>query len=117
MGGEWLEGDVDVPELTERASFAEVLLKQRLAAKLREINLRDGKPWLDDARIAKAIRDLEQAAGHRLMEINHSSRASGSKTPEFSVVLDRSLPDWRERKAEFQGKAGDICWCRACLEQ
>jgi len=73
MGWEWLEGDVDVPELTERTSFCEVLLKDRLAAALRKISLRDGQPWLDDARIAKAIRDLEQAAGHRLMEINQTA--------------------------------------------
>ena len=52
MGWEWLEGDVDVPELTERASFSEVLLKERLATALRKINLRNGQPWLDDARIA-----------------------------------------------------------------
>jgi type I restriction enzyme R subunit len=73
MGWEWLPGDTDVPELTERESFQEVLLKGRLAAALRRINLRDGQPWLDDDRIARAIRDLQQAAGHRLMEINQSA--------------------------------------------
>jgi len=70
MGWQWLEGDTDVPYLTERENFREVLLKDRLEAALRKLNLRDGKPWLDDARIARAIRDLDQAAGHRLMEIN-----------------------------------------------
>ena len=65
MGWEWLEGDTDVPELTERDNFREVLLKGRLASALRKLNLRDGRPWLDDTRIARAIRDLEQAAGHR----------------------------------------------------
>ena len=30
MGWDWLECDTDVPELTERASFLEVLLKDRL---------------------------------------------------------------------------------------
>ncbi len=59
MGWEWLEGDTDVPYLTERESFREVLLKGRLEAALRKLNLRDEKPWLDDARIARAIRDLE----------------------------------------------------------
>jgi type I restriction enzyme, R subunit len=73
MGWQWLEGDTDVPELTERGSFREVLLKERLAAALRKLNRRDGQPWLDDARIARAIRDLEQAAGHRLMEVNQSA--------------------------------------------
>jgi type I restriction enzyme R subunit len=75
MGWQWLEGDTDVPYLTDRDNFREVLLKSRLAVALRKLNLRDGKPWLDDARMARAIRDLEQAAGHRLMEINQSATA------------------------------------------
>ena len=73
MGWEWLEGDTDVPELTDRTTFREVLLKGRLSAALTRINLRDGKPWLDETRIARAIRDMEQAAGHGLMEINQSA--------------------------------------------
>lgn len=89
MGWQWLEGDVDVPELTERTSFCEVLLKERLAAALRRINLRDGKPWLDQVCIAKAIRDLEQAAGHRLMEINQAATALLLKGTEVD-----GLPDW-----------------------
>jgi type I restriction enzyme R subunit len=89
MGWQWLEGDTDVPELTERESFREVLLKERLAAALRKLNRRDGKPWLDDARIARAIRDLEQAAGHRLMEVNQS-------TTELLLkgTVAEGLPDW-----------------------
>ena len=43
MGWRWLEGDTDVPELTERWSFREVLLKERLAAALRKLNLRGGQ--------------------------------------------------------------------------
>src|SRR5437763_7006349 len=73
MGWQWIEGDPDLPESTERTTSREVLLKGRLAAALRKLNLRDGKPWLDDVRIARAIHDLEQASGHRLMEINHSA--------------------------------------------
>ncbi len=95
MGWTWIEGDVDVPELTERASFRDVFLRDRLAAALRRINLRDGNPWLDDVRIMKAIRDLEQAAGHRLMEIN-----------EFSTELllkgtvAEGLPDWDQGRQQ-----------------
>jgi hypothetical protein len=55
MGWQWLEGDTDVPELTERESFREVLLRDRLTAALRKLNLRDGQPWQDDARIARAM--------------------------------------------------------------
>jgi hypothetical protein len=43
MGWDWLEGDTDVPELTERENFREVLLKGRLAAALRKLNLRGGR--------------------------------------------------------------------------
>ncbi|MDD5036135.1 MAG: type I restriction endonuclease [Methylococcaceae bacterium] len=71
MGWEWLEGDKDVPELTERESFREVMLKQRLAAAIHKINPgADGLPWLDDIRIEKAIRQLENTGGLRLMEAN-----------------------------------------------
>jgi type I restriction enzyme, R subunit len=73
MGWEWIQGDPDLPESTERTSSREVLLRGRLANALRRLNLRDGKTWLDDVRIGRAIRDLEQAAGHRLMEINQSA--------------------------------------------
>ena len=73
MGWQWIEGDVDVPELTERESFREVVLNERLAAALLRINLRDDQPWLDGARIGRAIQDLEKASGHRLMEVNQSA--------------------------------------------
>lgn len=89
MGWDWIEGDPDLPETTERTSSREVLLKERLAAALQRINLRNGKPWLDEARIAKAIRELEQAAGHRLTEVNQSSTQLLLK----GTVAD-GLPEW-----------------------
>lgn len=95
MGWTWLEGDTDVPELTERASFREVLLKDRLATALRTLNQRDGRPWLDDVRIASAIRDLEQAAGYRLMEINQV--ATGLLLT--GTVAD-GLPGWEQGRPQ-----------------
>lgn len=89
MGWQWLKGDTDVPELTERETFREVLLKDRLTAALRKLNLRGGQPWLDDVRIARAIRDLEQATGHRLMEVNQAATELLLK----GTVVD-GLPDW-----------------------
>lgn len=89
IGWQWLEGDTDVPELTERASFREILLKDRLAAALRKLNTRDGQPWLDDDRISLAIQELVQAGGHAVMEINESatklllSGATTEGTPGF----------------------------------
>jgi type I restriction enzyme, R subunit len=88
MGWQWVEGDPDLPESTERATSGEILLKQRLAAALRKINLRDGRPWLDDIRISAAIRNLEQAPGYRLMEINESATALLLKGTEVDGLPD-----------------------------
>ena len=95
MGWQWIEGDKDVPEFTERANFREVLLKGRLGAALRKLNLRGGQPWLDDERIARAIRDLEQAAGHRLMEINQSATQLLLKG-----TVAEGLPDWEQGRPQ-----------------
>lgn len=95
MGWEWIEGDPDLPESTERASSREVLLKGRLTAALRKLNLRDGQQWLDDARIARAIRDLEQAGGHRLMEINQSATELLLKG-----TVTEGLPDWEQGRPQ-----------------
>ena len=83
------------PSFTERGSFREVLLKERLAAALRKLNLRDGQPWLDDVRIARAIRDLEQAAGHRLMEVNQSATELLLKG-----TVAEGLPDWDQGRPQ-----------------
>jgi type I restriction enzyme R subunit len=99
MGWQWIEGDKDVPDFTERANFREVLLKGRLAAALRKLNLRDGQPWLDDERIARAIRDLEQAAGHRLMESNQAATQLLLKG-----TVAEGLPDWE------RGRPQPICF-------
>jgi type I restriction enzyme R subunit len=95
MGWQWIEGDPDLPESTERFTSREVLLKGRLSAALRKLNLRDGQPWLDDARIARAIRDLEHAAGHRLMEINHAATELLLK----GTVAD-GLPGWNQGRQQ-----------------
>ena len=89
MGWSWIPGDVDVAELTERENFREVLLKGRLAEALKRINLRNGRPWLDEARVEKAVRDLERSAGHRLMEINQAATELLLKG-----AVAEGLPDW-----------------------
>jgi type I restriction enzyme R subunit len=89
MGWQWIEGDKDVPEFTERANFREVLLRGRLATALRKLNLRDGQPWLDDDRIRRIIEKLEKAEGHRLMEVNESATRLLLKGTEID-----GLPDW-----------------------
>jgi type I restriction enzyme R subunit len=89
LGWQWIEGDTQVAEFTERESFREVFLKARLRKAIRELNLRDGKPWMDEARIDKAIKDLEGVAGHSLMEANQAVTELLLK----GTVVD-GLPDW-----------------------
>lgn len=99
MGWQWIEGDTDIPEFTERQTFREVLLKGRLAAAIRKLNLRDGQQWLDDDRIRRIIEKLERAEGHRLMEINESATKLLLKGTEID-----GLPDWnsgRNQPARF----------------
>jgi len=74
MGWQHIEGDIDVPYLTERENFREVLLVGRLRQALREINLTDnGKPWLDDARIDQAVNRLLRISSPKLMEANRDA--------------------------------------------
>jgi len=48
MGCDHIEGGIDVPCLTERKSFNDVLLKVWLRKAIRKINPDDnGNPWLD----------------------------------------------------------------------
>ncbi|MFZ0792076.1 MAG: type I restriction endonuclease, partial [Chromatiaceae bacterium] len=80
---------------SQRTSSREVLLRGRLAEALRRINLRDGQPWLDEARSARAIRDLEQAPGHRLMEANEAATELLLK----GTVVE-GLPDWDQGRPQ-----------------
>ena len=69
MGWQWIEGGKDVPELTERADFREVLLKGRLAAALRKLNLRHGQTWLDDERIRQEVRKVGSCKNEDMREL------------------------------------------------
>lgn len=71
MGWQHIEGDINVPYLSERQSFREVLLTERLHKAIRKINLDDdGQPWLDDGRINTAIGALQRLGTAKLMEAN-----------------------------------------------
>ncbi len=71
LGWGYLEGDTAVPYLTERESFREVLLVERLRAALRRINLDDaGQPWLDEARVTQAVGRLTRLGTPKLMAAN-----------------------------------------------
>jgi len=71
LGWDYLPGDTGVPYLTERDSFCQVLLADRLREALWRINLdEDGQPWLDDARLTQAVNDLQRLDEPKLMAAN-----------------------------------------------
>ncbi len=71
MGWEHIEGDIDVPYLTERESFRDVLLTGRLRKAIKEINRdAEGKPWLDDERANEVTSRLERISAPKLLEAN-----------------------------------------------
>jgi len=102
VGMKWqhLAGDIDVPDLTERASFRDVLLKKRLREAMRRINVdRDGEPWIDDARIDQALGQLERIPGVHLIEVNQA--ATEVLLRGAVVDADAGDPAGRSRTARF----------------
>jgi type I restriction enzyme R subunit len=73
MNWKVVTGNLDHPSITGRETFREVLLKNDVRDALRRINLRDEKPWLDDARISQAVSALERISSRRLMEANQEA--------------------------------------------
>jgi len=68
MGWQYLAGDIDVPELTERENFRQVVLYGRLREAIQRINAEDGP--VDDLTVDRAIRALEATGGQALLEKN-----------------------------------------------
>lgn len=73
MGWKIVMGNLDEPSVTGRESFREVLMKQDLRKAIARINLRDGEPWLDDARLSQAVSALERIGHKKLMEANQEA--------------------------------------------
>ncbi|MGB8931725.1 MAG: type I restriction endonuclease subunit R [Anaeromyxobacteraceae bacterium] len=73
MGWKAVTGSLDHSSVTGRDTFREVLIKQDLRKTIARINLRDGKPWLDDARISQAVSALERIAAPKLIEANQEA--------------------------------------------
>ncbi len=102
-----LEGDIDVPYLTERESFRDVLLIGRLRAALKNINLDEkGNSWLDDERISQIVSSLERISAPKLIEANKAAfdlivngvTVSGDKDADHgrdktAKVIDFDHPD------------------------
>lgn len=97
-GMDWdhIEGDIDVPYLTERESFRDVLLTRRLRKAIKKINLDDeGKPWLDDDRVNEVVSRLERISAPKLMEAN--KEAYDLIMQGIEVAGDPAMHDGREK--------------------
>jgi type I restriction enzyme R subunit len=89
MNWKIITGSADHPSVSGRDNFRDVLIKDDLASALRRINLREGMPWLDDARISQAIGALARISHARLMEANQEA----TKLLLDGVTVE-GLPDW-----------------------
>ncbi|QQS07507.1 MAG: type I restriction endonuclease subunit R [Fibrobacterota bacterium] len=65
-----VHGDMDDPTVTGRTNFFEVVQEAVLRERLRAINLRNGKPWLDDDRLSEAVAAITRPRASKLMEAN-----------------------------------------------
>jgi type I restriction enzyme R subunit len=100
LGWQYLAGDTDVPELTERRSFREVLLLGRLHAAIRRLNVdEDGLPWLDDGRVFAAAGELERLGAPKLLEANQL--ATELLLKGTAVEGDALRHDGKEQTARF----------------
>lgn len=94
MGWKIVTGSLDFPSVTGRAGFREVIMADELRQALRRINLREGKPWLDDGRISQAVSAIERIGSKRLMEANQES------TRLLHEGIDvEGMPGWDQGRA------------------
>jgi type I restriction enzyme R subunit len=89
-----VSGNLDHPSVTGRETFHEVLLKDGLRDVLRRINLRDGKQWLDNARISQAVSALERIVSKRLIEANQEATRL-----LLGGIAVEGLPDWGQGRS------------------
>ncbi|MCX7099463.1 MAG: HsdR family type I site-specific deoxyribonuclease [Methylococcales bacterium] len=102
-GWQYLPGKKDDISGQGRENWREVILKDRLLAALKRINLNaHGKPWLDDTRLNQALRDLDRltaSTGHSLIEKNQAATAL-----LLAGTLVEGVADWnagRNQRIQF----------------
>jgi type I restriction enzyme R subunit len=96
MGWQYLPGDIDVPELTEREDFRQIVLYGRLREAIKRINADEGP--VDDLTVDRAIRELESVGGQSLLEKNRLITERLIK----GVLVDPTSPnETRQRRIRF----------------
>lgn len=74
LGWSHIEGSLDNPAVTSRATFAEVVQESVLREQLLTLNAGpDGQSWLDEARISEAVAAITRLGVAKLMEANEKA--------------------------------------------
>lgn len=89
LGWTHVAGSLDDPTRTRRSGFSQVLQDSVLRTKLRQLNLRDGKPWLDEGRISEAVTGITRIGVSKLIEANQLATELLLK----GITIE-GLPDW-----------------------
>jgi type I restriction enzyme, R subunit len=89
LGWEHVQGDLDDPSVTGRLGFSEVIQTNLLRDRIQAINLRDGNPWLDEARLDSAVGAITRIPAAKLFEANEAA----TKLLLGGIVVD-GLVDW-----------------------
>lgn len=101
MGWEHIEGDKWIASQTERASFDEVVLRDRLRGKLIEINLDEhGNQWLTPARADEAIAKLVAFRGVTGL-LNRNRALTDMLLTGVQIAKDPSRGEQRDPRVHF----------------
>jgi type I restriction enzyme, R subunit len=96
LGWLHLEGDSYDPTVSNRDTFRQILLEERLRSRLLDLNLGpDGQPWLDDYRLSEAISSLTRTEPGSLIEVNE--RMTERLLEGVSVA---GLPGWDQGRSQ-----------------
>ena len=94
------------------------LLSRKIAASPSRVSVRDlgyrwgscgknGALYFNWRLLQLPARLIDYVIVHELAHLREPHHA-----PEFWRILDRSLPDWRDRSEELKVKASDVYWCQ-----
>lgn len=96
LGWQTLEGSKSDSAVTERESFRDSILEERLRAGLLKINPGpDGVPWLDDSRLSEVVSSLTRSEVGKLIELNE--RMTDCLLEGVSVS---GLPNWDQGRSQ-----------------
>jgi predicted metal-dependent hydrolase len=73
---------------------------------------RNGVLYVNWRTIQLPVRLVDYVLVHELSHLIEPTHG-----PEFWKVMDRVMPDWRDRREELDRKAFEVFWCTAAMVQ